>query len=91
MRRVRAFVVPVFAAATVALASPLTAVAATGTLVLSHQNPSGCFDGAVSRVQNNTDQLAFVYDSQGCVGELLGVLTPGESRDFDFATSVFVS
>ncbi|WP_327280611.1 MULTISPECIES: hypothetical protein [unclassified Streptomyces] len=72
------------AALTLTLASPGTAQAASGVLVIDgalHSNPSGCYplgDFVPSEVANFTDGTASVWSGPFCDGRVTGAVLPGQ-------------
>ncbi|MGW7385971.1 hypothetical protein [Streptomyces sp. NPDC054794] len=69
---------------TLALATPGTAQAANGVLIIDgalHTNPSGCLplgDFAPSKVTNLTDEVAFVWSRPNCTGQVTRAVLPGQ-------------
>jgi hypothetical protein len=84
--------------AVVAVAGVLTAapaVAANGVLRVSgnvFHDPSGCYHGQYWPlvVDNQTDQVAVVFDSDDGGGQRVGQVGPRGSSTFEFGASVFI-
>ncbi|GAA1900808.1 hypothetical protein [Streptantibioticus ferralitis] len=94
MRRIATTLGAVVAAATMALALPGSAFAATGNLVINgigHKDPGGCYSTGplVSIIVNQTDRLAYIYSDADCFGEVQAIVQPGLAT-LSFGSSVFI-
>ncbi|MEU1626888.1 hypothetical protein ABZ746_16500 [Streptomyces sp. NPDC020096] len=94
MRRIATTLGAVVAAATLALALPTSAFAATGNLIINgvgHKDPSGCYPTGplLSIIVNQTDGIAFVFSDADCSGDVQAVIQPGVST-IAFGPSVYI-
>lgn len=96
MRRLTTILTAFCAAAAVTMASAGSAVAAQGILEVSgnrYLDPTqGCYTGKFwpLSVSNQTDTPVLVYDNGTCQGTPSGSVARGQSRVFEFGSSVYV-
>lgn len=95
MRRIAVSLGSLMAAVTLAFAVPGSAVAAEGVLVVNdaaYDDPSGCYDTDTRplSVSNHTDETVLVFSEPGCSGEVIALVSPGESTVSEFGSSVYV-
>lgn len=93
--RARRLVAAVGMAMAVLAVVSVPASAANGVLRLSgnvFHDPSGCYQGQYwpLAVDNETDQVAIVFDDDNCRGQRVGRVGPGESAVFEFGASVHI-
>ncbi|MGX4734684.1 hypothetical protein [Kitasatospora griseola] len=97
MRRLATVLSTLATAATMALALPDAASAATGTLFIapnqSIENPSGCYNAQIFPLilRNETNEYALVYDGSNCTGQVIAVVPPGGSTTQEFGQSVYIA
>ncbi|GGQ90553.1 hypothetical protein [Kitasatospora griseola] len=97
MRRLATVLGTLATAATMALALPDAASAATGTLVIAPnqtiENPSGCYNAQIFPLilRNETNEYALVYDGSNCTGQVIAVVPPGGSTTQEFGQSVYIA
>ncbi|MEV7406233.1 hypothetical protein AB0N93_38460 [Streptomyces sp. NPDC091267] len=85
MRRIAPALGGLFVAGVLALSLAGSAWGATGTLAINgvmYEDPAGCYTPTpdaegVMTVVNGTDEVAYVYDEQGCSGNVVGFGGPG--------------
>jgi hypothetical protein len=95
MRRAATVLGSLAAAGVLALSLSGSAWAASGTLIINgraYNNPSGCYnsDRWPLSVANHTDAPAVISEGQGCSGEQLDTVFPGDSTVSEFGGSVYI-
>lgn len=95
MRRIALTVGSLLAAGMLAVATPGSAVAAEGVLVVGgveYADPHGCYDTDQRplTVGNHTDEIALVFSGPDCTGALLELVPPDTSTVSEFGSSVYV-
>ncbi|EPH42934.1 hypothetical protein STRAU_4018 [Streptomyces aurantiacus JA 4570] len=83
------------AAGMLAFAVPGSAVAADGVLIVNgtaYEEPSGCYDSDrwPLSVSNYTDEVALVFSSPGCSGQVIELVNPGDETVSEFGASVYL-
>ncbi|MEU6866033.1 hypothetical protein ABZ924_22720 [Streptomyces sp. NPDC046876] len=83
-------------AAALALATPSSAYAAQGVLIIdgaAHHSPSGCYplgDFVPPVVSNHTDSVIAVWSDYECTGQIEWLIIPGETYHPNGNRSIFV-
>ncbi|MCL3998805.1 hypothetical protein [Streptomyces lavenduligriseus] len=92
MRRPATVLGTLAAAALLAVTVPVSAHAASGTLVIDDRtihNPHGCYNNdRDAGVTNNTNRTAYLYEDDDCRGEWAETVEPGQDTIADQTWSV---
>jgi hypothetical protein len=82
-------------AGTITLFLPVSATAATGTLIVNgqpHASPSGCYNTTAMplRVMNKTNKTATIFQSPNCQGVQDSTVDPNQSKVANMGQSVYI-